>query len=128
MSQFPEQNKIKKKVLIADDEENIISIIKVGLEIEGYEVYTAQDGEKAIELFNSVIPDIVILDIILPIMDGWNVLSYIKASKNNCPVIMLSAKDTFEDVGKSLNVGADAHLFKPFDIDRIIKKVKQFVK
>lgn len=128
MSQYQNPNNSKKRVLVADDEQHIVSILRIALEAEGFEVFSAADGEEAMTVFGEKMPDIVILDIMLPKVDGWQVLSFIKASKNKCPVVMLSAKDTFSDVDKSLNAGADAHLFKPFDIGRVLGKLKQLLK
>ena len=105
---------IKQKVLVVDDDENICELIRLYLENEGFDVKIANDGLKAIEIFKSTTPDLVVLDIMLPGADGWQVCREIRKI-SQIPIIMLSAKgETFDKV-LGLELGADDYMVKPFE-------------
>ncbi|HHW49221.1 MAG TPA: response regulator transcription factor [Clostridiaceae bacterium] len=113
----------KTKVLVVDDDVNICELIRLYLEKEGYEVLTVYSGTKAIEAFADFTPNIVILDIMLPGIDGLHVCREIR-KKSNIPIIMLTAKgETFDKV-LGLELGADDYIVKPFDPKELIARVK----
>lgn len=111
------------KILVADDDQNIAELLRLYLEKEGYTVVLAADGEQAIERFNAENPDIVLLDIMMPKLDGWQVCRDIR-KKSNCPIIMITAKgETFDKV-LGLELGADDYVVKPFDAKEVVARVK----
>lgn len=113
----------KTKILVIDDDVNICELIRLYLEKEGYEILTAYNGKKAIEVFSDFTPSIVILDIMLPGIDGWQVCREIRKI-SNIPIIMLTAKgETFDKV-LGLELGADDYMVKPFDPKELVARVK----
>ncbi len=111
------------KVLVVEDEVNIAELLRLYLEREGYEVVTAGDGGKGVALFEQEKPDIVLLDIMLPVMDGWQVLKEIRSSSKT-PVIMLTARGETEDKVNGLESGADDYIVKPFDGKEVIARIR----
>jgi two-component system response regulator VicR len=112
-----------KKILIVDDEKPISDIVKFNLTKEGYEVSTAFDGEEAIQKFNEEHPDLVLLDLMLPKVDGLEVAREIRKT-HNTPIIMVSAKDSEFDKVLGLELGADDYVTKPFSNRELIARVK----
>lgn len=111
------------KVLIVDDDDNIVDLIRMYMEKEGFTAVTANNGVKALELFKSEAPSIVILDVMMPEMDGWQVCREIRRV-SNIPIIMLTAKgETFDKV-LGLELGADDYMVKPFETKELIARVK----
>ena len=111
------------KILIVDDEKNIVELIRLYLEKEGFTVLCAYDGSEALTVFKENTPDIVILDIMLPGTDGWQVCKEIRKS-SDIPIIMLTAKsDTFDKV-LGLELGADDYMTKPFEAKELLARVK----
>ena len=103
------------KILVVDDDRNICELLKLYLENDGYTVFVANDGQEAVEMFQSKAPELVLLDIMLPKMDGWQVCREIRKTSNT-PIIMLTAKgETFDKV-LGLELGADDYVTKPFHI------------
>ena len=113
----------KPRVLVVDDDENIAELISLYLTKECYESCIAHDGETAITEFERFQPHIVVLDIMLPGIDGYGVLRAIRA-KSTCPVIMLSAKGEVFDKVLGLELGADDYMVKPFDSKELVARVK----
>lgn len=111
-----------RKMLIVEDEENIAELIELYMQREGFETQIASDGEQAIEKFRVFRPDIVMLDVMLPKLDGWGVLSEIR-SEGKTPVIMLTAKGELSDRVSGLNAGADDYIVKPFEMKEVIARV-----
>lgn len=112
-----------KKVLIVDDEKPISDIVKFNLTKEGYEVVTAFDGEEALQKFNEENPDLVLLDLMLPKIDGLEVAREIRKT-HNTPIIMVSAKDSEFDKVLGLELGADDYVTKPFSNRELIARIK----
>ena len=111
------------KILVADDDVNIADLLRLYLEKEGYTLTLANNGEEALEKFNMETPDIVLLDIMMPKLDGWQVCREIR-KKSNCPIIMITAKgETFDKV-LGLELGADDYVVKPFDSKEIVSRIK----
>ena len=114
---------MKEKVLVIDDDRNICELVGLYLAKEGYEVISAFDGVEGLRKFESEKPDIIILDIMMPGMDGWEVCRTIK-KKYSTPILMLSAKgETFDKV-LGLELGADDYIVKPFDPKELVARVK----
>lgn len=113
----------KNKVLIVDDEANICELIRLYVEKEGYNAIIATDGAKAVEKFMQEKPDMVLLDIMLPVKDGWQVCREIRAVSDT-PIIMLTAKgETFDKV-LGLELGADDYIVKPFEPKELVARMK----
>ncbi len=112
-----------KKILIVDDEKPIVDILKFNLEKEGYKTVEAYDGEQAVKLALETKPDLIILDVMLPKMDGFTVCRKIR-QKLSCPVIMLTAKEEVVDKIIGLELGADDYMTKPFSIRELIARIK----
>lgn len=116
-------NKIPSKILIVDDDDNISEIINMYLESDGYNTKIARTGKMAQDFFESFNPDLVLLDIMIPGVDGIEILKWIR-TKSNVPVIMLTAKcDTFDKV-LALELGADDYVVKPFEPKELVARVK----
>lgn len=114
---------MSKRILVVDDDKNISEVIKLYLKKEGYEVSLAHDGQAGIDEFNREAPALIVLDIMMPRLDGWEVLKQIRKT-SSVPVIMLSAKgETFDKV-LGLELGADDYITKPFDPKEFIARVK----
>lgn len=111
------------KILVVDDDKNICELLRLYLEKEGYNVILSNDGEEAVVKFTALKPDLVLLDIMLPGLDGWQVCREIR-KKSNVPIIMLTAKgETFDKV-LGLELGADDYVVKPFDTKEIVARIK----
>ena len=111
------------KILVADDDLNICELLRLYLEKEGFEVVMAHDGEEAVVRFESEKPSLILLDIMMPKLDGWQVFRQIR-QKSDCPIIMLTAKgETFDKV-LGLELGADDYVVKPFDTKEIVARIK----
>lgn len=112
-----------EKILIIDDDVHICELLQLYLEKEGYATEVVTDGLKAVEVFNSVSPDMVLLDIMLPGLDGWQICREIRKSSQT-PIIMLTAKgETFDKV-LGLELGADDYITKPFEPKEVIARIK----
>ncbi len=111
------------KILIVEDEENIAQLLDMYLEKEGFETMVAEDGAKAISVFPSFLPDLVLLDIMLPEVSGWTVLEKIR-EWSNTPVIMLTAKGETSDKIKALGMGADDYIVKSFEIKEVMARIQ----
>ena len=110
------------KVLIVEDDGNIAELLHLYLEKEGFDTQVAPDGGKGVELFRSFRPDLVLLDIMLPVMDGWSVLKKIREG-DKTPVIMLTAKGELNDKVQGLEGGADDYIVKPFEMKELIARI-----
>ena len=110
------------KVLIVEDDSNIAELLRLYLEKEDFETEVASDGGKGVELFRSFHPDLVLLDIMLPVMDGWSVLKKIRET-DKTPVIMLTAKGETSDKVAGLEGGADDYVVKPFETKEVLARI-----
>ena len=111
-----------KTILIVEDDPNISELVQMYLEKEGYSTRVASDGGQGIDLFRQVRPDLVLLDIMLPVMDGWSVLRTIRQDSKT-PVIMLTAKGETIDKVAGLEMGADDYIVKPFEMKELLARV-----
>lgn len=114
-----------RKILIVDDEPNIVMSLEYTFKKNNFEVYIARDGKEALDILKNDIPDIIILDIMMPMVDGYATLGHIKKENNlsHIKVIFLSAKNKESDIEKGLSLGADAYITKPFSIKKIVDQV-----
>ncbi len=114
----------KKLILVVDDEPRMVRFVRMNLELEGYRVSTAANGMEAIEKVREELPDLVILDVMMPGMDGYETLESIRKVGNNVPVIMLTVKAEEEDKVRGLELGADDYVTKPFSPRELMSRVK----
>jgi DNA-binding response OmpR family regulator len=114
-----------KKILIVDDEPNIVLALRFLMEGEGYEVHYCYDGETAIQKVKEITPDIIILDVMMPGMDGFSVAKYIRNQEElaKTSILFLTAKGTAQDKMEGYDSGAESYIVKPFDNDEIVSKV-----
>lgn len=119
-----------KKILAVDDEKHIVKLVQVNLERHGYEVITAYDGKEALQKVEEERPDLVVLDVMMPYMDGFEVLQNLRRnpSTRDIPVIMLTAKAQDADVFHGWQSGVDCYLTKPFNPMELISFVKRIFK
>ena len=111
------------KILIVEDDNNIADLLRLYLEKENYEVCIASDGGKGVEQFRRFQPDLVLLDLMLPVLDGWGVCKTIRA-ESKTPVIMLTAKGETEDKVNGLKIGADDYITKPFEMQEVLARIE----
>ena len=111
-----------RKILVVEDDHNISDLIRMYLEREGFEIQTAFDGGTAVETFRSWQPDMVLLDIMLPVMDGWAVCGKIRETSRT-PIIMITAKSEVFDRIQGLEMGADDYIVKPFEMKELIARI-----
>jgi DNA-binding response OmpR family regulator len=116
---------MSKTILVVDDEPGIVEIVRVNLEAEGYHILTAPDGAEGLEIIRDRRPDLVILDVMMPRMSGWEVLRHIEADLNTAglPVIMLTVKAGTMDIVRGLEQGAVEYITKPFDPMDLVERV-----
>lgn len=115
------------KILIVDDEPNILLSLEFLFKKEGYQVLIARDGEEAFEIIENEIPELIILDVMMPKVDGFQVCSHVKSHYPGTRVIFLTAKSKMKDMQKGLEMGADLFLTKPFSTKEIIAQVKRIL-
>ncbi|WP_295653841.1 response regulator transcription factor [uncultured Mucilaginibacter sp.] len=118
----------KKRILLAEDEEHLLEAIKLNLEMEGYKVSTANNGKKALQIFKEERFNLVILDVMMPEIDGFVVAETIRLENSDVPIMFLTAKNTNEDKIAGLKKGADDYLTKPFNLEELILRVNNLVK
>lgn len=111
------------RILVVDDDNEILAMLSRGLKFEGYEVETAEDGEKALNRFRESAPDLVLLDVMMPGMDGLEVAREMRKMRDT-PVLMLTAKDAVTDKVAGLDAGADDYVVKPFAFDELLARVR----
>jgi DNA-binding response OmpR family regulator len=117
---------VSKKILIADDEPNIVAALEFLLQQNGYQVYVARNGEEALSLVEACVPDLVLLDVMMPKKSGYEVCARIRecADWRHIKVVMLSAKGREAEVNKGLSMGADLYVTKPFSTRELMAKIK----
>ncbi|MDH3973105.1 MAG: response regulator transcription factor [Deltaproteobacteria bacterium] len=116
------------RIIIVEDEKDLASIIKKGLEENGYSVDMAHDGEEGLYMAENYPADVIVLDIMLPLMDGLTILKKLRAQEIKTPVLMLTAKDTVPDKIKGLDTGADDYLTKPFDFTELLARIRALMR
>ncbi len=118
----------KSRILLVEDEDSLAVGLKYNLQEEGYEVIRAEDGKKAIELINSQNFDLIILDIMLPYHDGFEIAQKIRKRTPPMPILMLTARTDIKDRVKGLEIGADDYVTKPFHLNELLLRIKNMLK
>ena len=118
-----------KKILIVDDEPNIVMSLEYTFKKNNFEVFIARDGQEALEILKNQLPDLVILDVMMPMVDGFATLEQIKKDERlrHCKVIFLSAKNKEKDIEKGLSLGANLYVTKPFSIKKLVEQVQELI-
>lgn len=120
---------MKNKIVIVDDEPNIVMTLEYAFRKQGFEVFIARDGSEALEILEYECPDIVLLDIMMPRVDGYQTLKWIKNNKSlaSTKVVFLTAKNKTADIEKGIALGVDKYLTKPFSVKKIVTEVKNLL-
>ena len=120
---------MSKKIFIADDESGFVSTLTSRLEFEGFEITTAPDGKKALELIPVEMPDLILLDIMMPAVNGYQVCRELKEdpATSPIPILMVTAKSQESDRFWGMEAGADAYITKPFEMDDLIGKIRELL-
>jgi DNA-binding response OmpR family regulator len=118
-----------KKILLVDDEPNIVMTLEYTFKKNNFEVFIARDGQEALDILQVQQPDVIILDIMMPHVDGFETLEHIKKNESlqHCKVLFLSAKNKESDIEKGLALGADGYLTKPFSIKKVVEQVQELL-
>jgi two-component system, OmpR family, response regulator len=111
------------RLLVVDDEPDIVELLSASLRFAGYDVSTAANGKEALELAKSFRPDLVLLDVMMPGMDGFSVLSRLRGEGHRVPVLFLTARDATEDKVRGLTTGADDYVTKPFSLSEVLARI-----
>ncbi|MFI2856466.1 response regulator transcription factor [Paenibacillus sp. JSM ZJ436] len=119
---------MRPRILIVDDDEKIISMLRRGLAFEGYEVHTAANGAEGLKMVLNEEPDAVILDVMMPQVDGFEALRRLREGGSRIPVLMLTAKDELENRVKGLDTGADDYLVKPFALEELLARIRALLR
>lgn len=117
----------RPSILLVEDEENLHEALKLNLELEGYEITSAYDGTKALQRIDQEYFDLIILDVMLPEVDGISVTETIRVKNNDVPILILSAKNTSADRVLGLKKGADDYLTKPFNLEELLLRVHKLI-
>jgi two-component system, OmpR family, alkaline phosphatase synthesis response regulator PhoP len=117
----------KKQILIIEDETHIAEGLKLNLLLQGYEVILAPDGQSGLSMYKTDQPDLVVLDIMLPVMDGLSVLKTIREEDERIPILILSAKNASDDKVQGLSFGVDDYMTKPFNLEEFILRVERLL-
>jgi len=119
-----------KKILVVDDEVDLVKTIHFSLEVEGYTVLVSNDGEDALSQARKESPDLILLDIMLPKLDGYKVCRLLKFDERykHIPILMMTAKTQEKDKILGMETGADEYITKPFDMDVLMEKIKEYLK
>lgn len=124
------ENETKKKILIVDDEIDIVETLKFILEDAGYQCYCAFDGEEGLNLAREIMPDLMILDVMMPKINGYKISRLLKYDNKykNIPIMMITARSQDEDKLIGEETGVNEYITKPFEIDYVVKKVNEYLK
>ena len=121
--------KDKKTILVVDDEQDIVESLKFVLEVSGFVCYTAFNGEDGLRLAKEIVPDLIILDVMMPRINGFKISRLLKfdAKYKNIPILMITARSQEEDKLIGEQTGADEYITKPFDLDDVVKIVQKYL-
>lgn len=119
---------MRSGILVIDDDEKITSMLRRGLAFEGYDVYTANNGTEGLAMVLTEDPDLIILDVMMPQIDGFEVCRRLREGGSKVPVLMLTAKDEVENRVKGLDTGADDYLVKPFALEELLARVRALLR
>lgn len=119
---------MRHHILIIDDDEKITSMLQRGMAFEGYEVSVANKAQAGLDMLAEKRPDVVVLDIMMPEMDGWEVCRRIREGGSDVPILMLTAKDDVQDRVRGLDLGADDYLIKPFALEELFARIRALLR
>jgi two-component system, OmpR family, response regulator MprA len=119
---------MRENILVIDDDEKITSMLRRGLAFEGYAVKTAGDGLEGLQMMLQEVPDLVILDVMMPRLDGWEVVRRMREGGIRAPILLLTAKDDVADRVRGLDLGADDYLVKPFALEELLARVRSLLR
>ncbi len=119
----------RNKILIVDDEPNIVMTLEYAFKKQDFEVFIARDGSEALEILKEKTPNIILLDVMMPKVDGYKTLELIKQNEElkETKVVFLTAKSKTKDVEKGMSLGADKYLTKPFSIKKVVNEIKELI-
>ncbi|WP_017610317.1 response regulator transcription factor [Nocardiopsis xinjiangensis] len=122
-------NALPARVLVVEDDEMIRELIRLNLELEGFEVFTAVDGQDCIDRVDHIAPHVVVLDVMMPRLDGWTVAEHLLARRNElaCRIVLVTARAQEEDRRHGERIGVDAYMTKPFDPDALVEIVRELL-
>lgn len=118
---------MSKRILLVEDEERLLEVVKLNLELEGYTVESAIDGKSALDAFHRQRFDLILLDVMLPKMDGFAVCRSIRLENRKIPILFLTAKNSAQDRVMGLKIGGDDYLVKPFDLEELLLRVQRLL-
>jgi two-component system, OmpR family, alkaline phosphatase synthesis response regulator PhoP len=118
-----------KKILIVDDEPNIVMALEYTFKKNNFEIFIARDGQEALDIVKTSFPDLIILDVMMPMVDGYATLDHIRKDTNlkHTKVVFLSAKNKESDIEKGISLGADLYLTKPFSVKKVVDHVMELL-
>ncbi|MBB6731158.1 response regulator transcription factor [Cohnella zeiphila] len=119
---------MRSHIVVIDDDEKITSLLRRSLAFEGYEVTTAPNGQEGLRILQGRHADLVVLDVMMPMLDGWEVCRRLRTAGIHSPVLMLTAKDDVQDRVKGLDLGADDYLVKPFALEELMARVRALLR
>lgn len=119
---------MREKIVVIDDDAKITSMLKRSLAFEGYAVTTASNGQEGLRLLLQEEPSLIVLDVMMPQIDGWEVCRRIREGGSEVPILMLTAKDEVSDRVKGLDIGADDYLIKPFALEELLARVRSLLR
>ncbi len=128
-SQVPPETDNRKKIVVVDDEVPIARMLKIRLEANGYNVFMAHDGKAGLDLIHQVVPNLILLDLVLPVIDGFKVCRMLKFDNKYkaIPIIMLTARSADESKNLGQQLGANAYMTKPFEPEQLLKKIEELI-
>lgn len=118
---------MSQKILLVEDEDSLVEVVKLNLELEGYKVVVCVTGKEAVNRFRSEKFDLVLLDVMLPEMDGFTVCQTIRLENTRVPILILTAKNTGQDRITGLKIGADDYLAKPFNLEELLLRIEKLI-
>ncbi len=118
---------MSKRILLVEDEEHLLEVIKLNLELDGFDVVSAVDGKQALEQFHKQRFDLILLDVMLPHMDGFAVCRSIRLENRKVPILFLTAKNSAQDRVMGLKIGGDDYLVKPFDLEELLLRIQRLL-
>jgi CheY-like chemotaxis protein len=123
------ENAMSKSIVVADDDPDILSIVAMSLETQGYEVYKAANGREAVDLARDHHPDLIILDMMMPVMSGYEAIAELRAddATRAIPIVGLSAKAMATDMERATDVGIDGYITKPFRIAQVLSVIEGYL-
>ena len=125
---IPNPEKAEARVLVVDDEPNIVDIVSMALRYNDYDVVTANSGREALEAVSASKPDMIVLDVMMPELDGFEVAKRLGEQRSDIPILFLTARDTPDDTVRGLTIGGDDYMTKPFSVEELLARIGTILK